>query len=49
MNEERKILLEAEGIKKYFPVAGTLGKVVNHVKAVDDVLIRLYKGETMDL
>lgn len=49
MNEERKILLEAEGIKKYFPVAGTLGKVVNHVKAVDDVLIRLYKGETMGL
>ena len=49
MTEERKILLEAEGIKKYFPVAGTLGKVVNHVKAVDDVLIRLYKGETMGL
>ena len=49
MSEKKELLLEADGIKKYFPVTGTFGKVVNNVKAVDNISIKLYKGETMGL
>lgn len=49
MKEENKILLEVSGIKKYFPVMGSFGKVINNVKAVDDISFQLYKGETMGL
>jgi peptide/nickel transport system ATP-binding protein/oligopeptide transport system ATP-binding protein len=45
----RTVILKAEHIKKYFPIKGTLGKVVNNVKAVDDVSLLLYKGETYGL
>lgn len=47
--EEKKLFLKAEHVKKYFPVKGALGKVVNSVKAVDDVSISLYEGETYGL
>ncbi len=44
------ILLEARGIKKYFPIEkGFIRKVVGVVKAVDDVWFKLYKGETLGL
>ena len=49
MEENREIILEAQNVKKYFPIRGTLGKVVNNVKAVDDVSLALYKGETYGL
>lgn len=49
MSDENKVLLEVSGIKKYFPVTGAFGKVVNNVKAVDDISLTLYKGETMGL
>jgi oligopeptide transport system ATP-binding protein len=45
----RTVILKAEHIKKYFPIKGTLGKVVNNVRAVDDVSLLLYKGETYGL
>lgn len=43
------IVLRAEHVKMYFPVRGTLGRVVNHVKAVDDVSLELKRGETYGL
>ncbi len=44
-----EVVLEAQNIRKYFPVKGNMGKVVNHVKAVDDVSVKLYRGETFGL
>lgn len=42
-------ILTANHIKTYFPVRGTFGKITNYVKAVDDVSLELYKGETYGL
>ena len=42
-------ILKAEHVKMYFPVRGTFGKVINHVKAVDDVSLELKRGETYGL
>jgi peptide/nickel transport system ATP-binding protein len=50
VGDERKVLLEARGLKKYFPVQqGFLKKVVGQVKAVDDVSFSIYEGETLGL
>jgi len=50
METGRQILLEAEGIRKYFPVrAGLLLRTVGYIKAVDDVDIRILEGETLAL
>ncbi len=46
MSEE---ILRAENVKMYFPIRGTFGRIVNYVKAVDDVSLVLYKGETYGL
>jgi len=43
------IVLDAKHVKKYFPVKGMFGKTINNVKAVDDVSISLYDGETVGL
>ncbi|WP_409175921.1 ABC transporter ATP-binding protein [Brevibacillus fortis] len=46
----REYLLEANQIKKYFPIkAGLLSRVVGHVKAVDDVSFGIRPGETFGL
>ena len=43
-------LVEVNNLVKYFPVrAGLLQRVVNHVKAVDDVSFFVRKGETLGL
>ncbi len=50
--EEKKILLDVQGLKKYYPVKSPLGKlggIKNYVKAVNDVSFRLYEGETYGL
>jgi peptide/nickel transport system ATP-binding protein/oligopeptide transport system ATP-binding protein len=50
--EERSPLLHIEGLKKYFPVRGVfggLGGVKGYVKAVNDISIDLYEGETYGL
>lgn len=49
MQEKREVILTARNVKKYFPVKGTIGKVVSNVKAVDGVSLDLYKGETYGL
>lgn len=49
---ERKPILDVQGLKKYFPVKGILGGlggVKEYVKAVNDVSIQLYEGETYGL
>lgn len=43
-------LVRVEGLKKYFPVrAGLLRRIVNHVRAVDDISFSIYEGETLGL
>lgn len=43
-------LLQLENVKKYFPIKkGLLRHTVGHVKAVDDVTLTVYKGETLGL
>jgi oligopeptide transport system ATP-binding protein len=43
-------LIEIKSLKKYFPVKGGLfQKVVGYVKAVDDVSLDIYEGETLGL
>jgi len=45
-----EILVEVNNLVKYFPVrAGLLQRVVNHVKAVDDVSFVVRKGETLGM
>ena len=43
------VILRAENVSAFFPVRNTLGRVVNHVKAVDGVSLQLRKGETYGL
>lgn len=45
-----EILLTVENLKVYYPAARTfLGKILSYTKAVDDVSLELYKGETLGL
>ena len=47
--EKNDIILEAQNVSKCFPIRGTMGRVVNHVKAVDNVSLTLRRGETYGL
>lgn len=55
MKEENKSttlepLVRARNLKKYFPIKkGLLKRVAGYVKAVDDVSIEIYQGETLGL
>jgi oligopeptide/dipeptide ABC transporter ATP-binding protein len=43
-------LIDVQGVKKYFPIkTGLFNRVVGQVKAVDDVSLRIRKGETFGL
>jgi oligopeptide/dipeptide ABC transporter ATP-binding protein len=47
---ERPLLLEVDHLQVYFPVrAGAFGATTQHVRAVDDVTLRLAEGETLGL
>lgn len=49
-NHRGETLVEVNNLVKYFPVrAGLLQRVVNHVKAVDDVSFAVKQGETLGL
>ena len=42
--------MRIEGLKKYFPIQkGFLKRVVGYVRAVDDVMLDIYEGETLGL
>ncbi|WCR25214.1 dipeptide ABC transporter ATP-binding protein [Paenibacillus thiaminolyticus] len=46
----REPLIDIRHLKKYFPIkTGLFNRVAGHVKAVDDVTFRIYKGETFGL
>lgn len=48
--KDNKSLIEIKNLKMYFPIKkGLINKVVNHVKAVDDVSFEIKKGETLGL
>lgn len=47
--EERKVVIKAENVCKYFQVKGGMGKASGQVKAVDGVSLELYAGETYGL
>lgn len=50
MENKKEVLLDLKNVKTYFPVKkGILKKTVGHVKAVDDISIEIYKGETLGL
>jgi len=45
-----KYIMEAENLKKYFPIkGGVFSKTVGYVKAVDDVTLRIKKGTCVGL
>lgn len=49
-NQKGETLVEVKNLVKYFPVrAGLLQRVVNQVKAVDDVSFFVRKGETLGM
>ena len=49
-NHKGEVLVKVDNLVKYFPVrAGLLQRVVNQVKAVDDVSFFVRKGETLGL
>lgn len=47
--DEKKVVLKAEDVCKYFSIKDGIGKSKNNVKAVDGVSIELYEGETYGL
>ncbi|MBS3934325.1 MAG: ATP-binding cassette domain-containing protein [Truepera sp.] len=50
MTQAPPVLLQVEGLKKYFPVyGGLLRRKVADVKAVDDVSFAVHEGETLGL
>ena len=49
-DQKGETLVEVNNLVKYFPVrAGLLQRVVNQVKAVDDVSFFVRKGETLGM
>ena len=43
-------ILKVEHLKTWYPLRkGVFGRVYDHVKAVDDVSIEVYEGETLGL
>lgn len=48
--EDKQVLLETVNLKKYFPIKeGLFSKQKRYVKAVDDISIKIFKGETFSL
>jgi oligopeptide/dipeptide ABC transporter ATP-binding protein len=50
MKDPNHNILEIKNLKRYFPVtSGVLSRVVNHVKAVDNISFGIKQGETLGL
>ena len=46
----KEILLELRGVKTFFPIrSGFFNKITDHVKAVNDIDLDIYRGETLGL
>ncbi|MGM9588825.1 MAG: ABC transporter ATP-binding protein [Faecousia sp.] len=49
-NKEKEVLLKVRNAKTYFPIKkGIMKRTVGYVKAVDDISLDVYKGETLGL
>ena len=47
---EREVIFRIQGLKQWFPIKkGLMKKTVGHVKAVDDITLDVYKGETLGI
>ena len=46
---DKEVLLAVKNLKKYFPMKNFFGVKIGDLKAVDDVSVVLYKGETFGL
>ncbi len=50
MSEKKEVIFKVENLQTWFPITkGIFKKVVGHVKAVDDVSLEVYKGETLGI
>ena len=50
MGKDKEVLLKIRDAKTYFPVQkGVFRRIVGHVKAVDNISLDVYKGETLGL
>ncbi len=50
MSKNREVLLQLRGVKTFFPIrSGFFNRVTDHVKAVNDVDLDIYRGETLGL
>ncbi len=50
MSEKKEVIFRVENLQTWFPITkGIFKKVVGHVKAVDDVSLEVYKGETLGI
>ncbi len=50
MSNKKEVLLTLKGVKTFFPVrSGFFNRVTDHVKAVNDIDLTIYKGETLGL
>lgn len=50
MNSTNNIILDVKNLKKYFPItSGIFSRVVNYVKAVDNISFHIKSGETLGL
>lgn len=50
MNRDKQVLLRIRNAKTYFPVqSGLFPRTVGHVKAVDNINLDVYQGETLGL
>ena len=48
--EKKEVIFKIKNLKTWFPITkGFMKKVVGNVKAVDDVSIEVYKGETVSI
>jgi len=48
--EEPNVMIEIQNLEKYFPLkSGLLGRVKNHVRAVDGVSLNVVRGETLGI
>ncbi len=49
-NKKKEVLLKVRGAKTYFPIKkGLMKRTVGYVKAVDDISLDVYRGETLGL
>ena len=49
-NTEREVIFRVQGLQQWFPIKkGMMKKTVGHVKAVDDITLDIYKGETLGI